>query len=267
MDRLETRELHYFLAVAEKLHFTQAAESLGIAQPVLSRAIARLERRMDVALLARTSRSVQLTNAGVVFLDECRRLLEDLDKAVRRTQRAAHHRGLVIAVRPGTGSGLVAEILRHYTGPETEIVFTHNGASALRDGTADAALLCMGSDDLTDLEHVEVGQEHPVALVPSNHLLAERPTVTSANLQDQTGYQDHCPAVGLDEITDMVALGRLITIVGSSVTDRLPPQVAAVPVADLPPTILAMCWAPHNGNANLAALVRSAITKATDNGT
>jgi hypothetical protein len=60
--------------------------------------------------------------------------------------------------------------------------------------------------------------------------------------------------VGLDEIMDLVALGRLVTIVGSAATDRLPLDIAAVPVTDLPPTTLAFCWPPRKTNAELLAL-------------
>jgi LysR family transcriptional regulator, benzoate and cis,cis-muconate-responsive activator of ben and cat genes len=66
---METRELRY---VAEELHFGRAAQRLGIAQPPLSRAIAQLERRLGVALLERTSRTVMLTEAGSVLLREGR---------------------------------------------------------------------------------------------------------------------------------------------------------------------------------------------------
>ncbi|MFF3330673.1 LysR family transcriptional regulator [Streptomyces sp. NPDC002888] len=75
MERLETRELEYFVAVAEELHFGRAAERLGIAQPPLSRAISRLERRMGVQSFERTSRRVDLTAAGAVFLAESRKVL------------------------------------------------------------------------------------------------------------------------------------------------------------------------------------------------
>ncbi|MFJ8364220.1 LysR family transcriptional regulator [Streptomyces sp. NPDC093984] len=257
MDRLETRELEYFAAIAEELHFSRAAENLGISQPVLSRAIARLERRMGVRLLNRTSRRVELTEAGRTFSDECRRLLRLLDIAVRRTQRSADAPRLVIAVRPGTGSGLLSRVLRDYTGPEPELVFTHDRAGALRDGVADAALLCKGSDDLTGLRGVEVGEENPMVLLPRDHRLADRAALTVADIQGEPGYRSHCPEVGLDEITDRVALGRLVPVVGSAVVDRLPTEVTAVPVTDLPPTTLAFCWSPENSNPDLRRLVDS----------
>ncbi|WP_433446495.1 LysR family transcriptional regulator [Streptomyces sp. CA-142005] len=254
MDRLETRELVYFAAVAEELHFSRAAENLGIAQPVLSRAIARLERRMSVRLLNRTSRKVELTEAGRTFHHECRRLLRQLDVAVRRTRRSADMPGLVIAVRPGTGSGLLAQVLRRHTGPEPELAFTHDQAGAVRDGIADAAVLCVGSDDLAGLQGVEVGQEKPVALLRRDHVLAGRAAVTVADLQGEPGYRSHCPEVGLDEIMDRVALGRLVTVVGSAAADRMPGGVAAVPVTDLPPTTLAFCWSPETTNPELLKL-------------
>lgn len=254
MDRLETRELVYFVEIAEERHFSRAAENLGISQPVLSRAIARLERRMGVRLLDRTSRRVELTDAGQTFHAECRQLLRGLDIAVRRTQRAADTPRLVVAVRPGTGSGLLTDVLRRYAGPEPEFVFTHDRAAAVRDGIADVALVCLDTEDISGLRGVEVGEELPMLLLPAGHRLAGRAALAAADLVDEPGYRARCPEIGIDEIMDRVALGRLVTVVGSAASERLPRDVVAVPVTDLPPTTLAFCWSPTTRNQSLVEL-------------
>jgi DNA-binding transcriptional LysR family regulator len=263
MERLDTRELVYFVAVAEELHFSRAARRLGIAQPPLSRAVSRLERRMGVLLLERTSRHVELTLAGGVFLDECRRLLQGLDDAVRHTRQAASSARLVLAVRPGAASGLLAQLLRSHTGTQPELIFTHDQARALREGTADIALLCIHSDDLTDLLTITVAEERPVALLPHGHHLARRAEVTVTELRQDPAYQEQCPAVGLDEILDRVALGRLVTVVGSSTTDRLTPEVVAIPVSDLPTTTLALGWPGRTSRPEIVSFARAAQRIAT----
>ena len=86
MNTIEVRELVHFTTVADALHFGVAAEKLGISQPPLSRSIARLERRLGFALFHRTTRRISLTPAGEAFLTDCRRLLADMDGAIRRAQ-------------------------------------------------------------------------------------------------------------------------------------------------------------------------------------
>ena len=96
---IEFRQLRYFAAVAEELHFGRAAARLYISQPGLSQAIARLERELEVRLFTRTRSSVELTEAGAELLHRGRRLLADLDNTVERVRMTG--RGQAGLVRIG----------------------------------------------------------------------------------------------------------------------------------------------------------------------
>ncbi|HTR07437.1 MAG TPA: LysR family transcriptional regulator [Paraburkholderia sp.] len=87
---MELKQLRYFVAVAEELHFGRAARRLFISQPALSFDIRKFEEQLGVQLLERTSKAVALTNAGHVLLEEARRLLEQADEVRRIATRSAH---------------------------------------------------------------------------------------------------------------------------------------------------------------------------------
>jgi DNA-binding transcriptional LysR family regulator len=225
--------------VAEALHFGQAAERLGITQPPLSRAIAQLERRVGVPLLARTTRQVTLTAAGEVFLAECRTILAGMDTAVRKARKAAEQQRVTIATRPAFGPGILPALLD----PLTDVVFTYDELGTLLDGTADVALMCQ-STAVPGLELMELGLEEPVVLLPAGHPMAGRPFLTLAEVAALPGYAAQLPNEALDVMVDRVALGRLVVVVGEGVRDRLGGSVRAVPVHGYPATQLVLAWLP-----------------------
>jgi DNA-binding transcriptional LysR family regulator len=95
---LELRQLRYFVAVAEELHFGRAAERLHMSQSPLSRAIRELERELGLVLFVRTTRRVELTRAGSALLERARRALAEIDAAVEDARRAAEPDGGLLGV-------------------------------------------------------------------------------------------------------------------------------------------------------------------------
>src|SRR5438105_979565 len=125
-ERMELRHLRYFVAVAEELHFGRAAIRLSIVQPSLSQQIRQLEDELGFPLLQRTKRSVELTEAGKVFLSAARDVLAQVQEAKRSAQRA--YRGevgrLVIGYTSSSTYDLLPMMLRVYRErfPHVEVV-------------------------------------------------------------------------------------------------------------------------------------------------
>ncbi|MEA1673791.1 LysR family transcriptional regulator [Nitrospirillum sp. BR 11163] len=86
---MDIRHLRYFTAVAEELHFTRAAEKLGIRQPPLSQQIQQLEREIGSPLFHRLSRGVELTAVGASFLEDAKAILAQIDRAVTSARQVA----------------------------------------------------------------------------------------------------------------------------------------------------------------------------------
>jgi DNA-binding transcriptional LysR family regulator len=95
---LTLKQLRYFVAVAEELSFTRAAARLHLSQPALSVQIARLERDVGAQLLIRTSRSVELTDAGRGFHEDARRVIADLERARERARRTQETAGAALRI-------------------------------------------------------------------------------------------------------------------------------------------------------------------------
>jgi DNA-binding transcriptional LysR family regulator len=105
---IELRQLRYFVAVAEELHFGRAAERLHMSQSPLSRAIRELERELGVVLFVRTTRRVELTRAGALLLDRTRRALAEIDGAVADARRLSTSGEGLLRLGHGPFNGAVA---------------------------------------------------------------------------------------------------------------------------------------------------------------
>jgi DNA-binding transcriptional LysR family regulator len=279
---METRELRYFVAVAEELHFGRAAQRLGIAQPPLSRAIARLERRLGAVLLDRSSRSVALTAAGSVLLREARAALEAVEAAERRTRRAALAAtgapDVVLVTKAGASGELLAALLAaHAAEPDAaavEVLLCGPGEQErlLRDGRADVALLHRPFDATAGFDTEELLTEGQVVVLPAGHPLAGRAQVRRAEVTARSGlpvprwpgrdgaYPDGPGPQVRDhaQLMQLIALGRATAVLPDSVRSRLRDDLVTVPVVDAPPVTTVIAWPAHSRSAAVAALVRTA---------
>ena len=271
---MDSRELRYFVAVAEELNFGRAATRLGMAQPPLSRAVQQLERRLGVTLFTRTSRQVTLTEAGEVLLREGRRALTALTAAERRTQRAGTR--LVLAMKPNSDGDLVEKILAEYAASpapvEVEVHICGIGQQArlLREGEADVALLRFPHDDTEGFAYEELLTEQDVVVLPRTHRLADRRSLTMADLRDeQFPRWPSSPPNGGPLVRDpaqlmqLIALGRTIALLPASSQHHLRTDLVTVPVTDAPTSTLAIAWQEDSRSKPLAALIQAATAVAS----
>src|SRR5262249_39062450 len=107
-QQIELRQLRYFVAVAEELHFGRAAEGLHMSQSPLSRAIRELERDLGAVLFVRTTRRVELTPAGSRLLERSRKALAEIDGAIVEARQSARTEEAVLRLGCGPFSGDVA---------------------------------------------------------------------------------------------------------------------------------------------------------------
>jgi DNA-binding transcriptional LysR family regulator len=150
----ELRELYYFVAVAEELHFARAADRVGIHQSPLSKAITLMERHLGVRLFVRDRRSTQLTTVGEALLTDARRILAEADQARRGIVAAAAGRSgrLRIAITDGLAQPRVAALLRR-TYSEDSAISVHvmqcslsEQLRLLRSGLLDVGLTLTAPD-------------------------------------------------------------------------------------------------------------------------
>ncbi|MEU5692815.1 LysR family transcriptional regulator [Actinosynnema sp. NPDC020468] len=276
MDLLETRELTYFVAVAEELHFGRAARRLGIAQPPLSRAIRRIEQRLGVVLVERSARGNELTAAGEVLLHEARKALDAVAAADRRTRRAGlDEPRLVLVMKANSDAGLLLAALEAYRAEpdsvpvEVTVCGIGEQAGVLRDGRADVALLHLPYDDTSGFDVEELLVEGAVAVLPREHRLAGRSTLLMADLAGETFPRRPGKAGGTGpeardsaQLMQLIAVGQVVAVLPDSVRHDLRADLVAVPVSDGPVTTVAVGWPERSRSRAVAAFVRAAAKAA-----
>lgn len=260
MDDVETRELRYFVAVAEELHFGRAALRLGMAQPPLSRAIRQLEDRIGVRLFDRDRRGVRLTPAGEALLREAPAALDAVRAAVRRARRAgAPERRLVLATKAGSSHEFLQALLD--AAPDdlpVDVALCEIGEQAglLRDGTADVAVMHRPFDDFAGIDAVDLYSEPQVAIVPASHPLARRRSLTMAEVSSVPDLPmarwpladwSYPPGPGPEvhsqsQLAQLVALGRTLLVIPRSSRAWQWPEHVAVPVLDAPLATTVLGW-------------------------
>jgi DNA-binding transcriptional LysR family regulator len=191
-NMLELRHLRYFVAVAENLNFSRAAEQLHMAQPPLSVAIRQLEQAVGVALLRRTTREVALTEAGRAFLDDARRTLSLVDKSVTEARRIAC--GELGQLRVGYGSatrfGTLPAVGKAFRKSRPDVVvvveemWNARMPEALVSGGVDVALACC-PEIHTALSYAPIRREGIVALVAHGHPMAGRGAISLVELENE----------------------------------------------------------------------------------
>jgi LysR family hca operon transcriptional activator len=189
--KMELRHLRYFVAVAEELNFTRAAQRLNTAQPSLSQQIKQLEANINVRLLERSKRQVALTEGGKVFLVEAREILARVEQAGQRAARAQQGKSseLIIGVVPAAEIKILPKLIPQVERslPKVRLVF-HNLPSAeqkrlLARGSLDFGLL-RGPFEDPHLEVENVLWEKLVAALPASHPLARKKTVSIRQLNE-----------------------------------------------------------------------------------
>jgi DNA-binding transcriptional LysR family regulator len=285
------RDLRYFVAVAEELNFTRAAQRVHISQPALSKQIHGLETALRAQLFARDRRQVQLTAAGAALLDIARRLLADWDEGMAAVADAAAEqaRTLRVGTLTSIGRALYPGVVSHFAKREPGWhIELHSFSWAdptagLGDQTIDTAFLWLPLDTADIAVRTLVTERRFVAL-SSRHPLAGRHHVSFAEIADEPFVAlplaagplrdfwlatferaGKAPTVAAevtsaDETFEVVSSGAAVTLLaeGNAVVYARP-GIVCIPVSDLGPAQLAVAWRRNDRRHAVQSFIHACI--------
>jgi DNA-binding transcriptional LysR family regulator len=190
---IDLRLLRQYIAVAEELHFHRAAARLNMSQPPLTAAIRRLEEEIGAELIERGNRTVGLTAAGAVFLEEARRTVAQADRAVAAAREAAEGRSGVVRLSY-IGSALygrLPERIRQFRQSFPTVRLEMREATSaqqvvlLRDGQSDVGVVIPPVPDTGDLVFQNFDTDRLVIALPRGHRLARADELVLSDLADE----------------------------------------------------------------------------------
>jgi len=206
MTNITIQELRAYIALAQTLSFTRAAQLLNLSQPSLSYKLQQLEEKLGTLLFERSSRRVNLTPAGEKILPNAERLLQDLDNTLLHMKQLCQEDNyrIVITCSEGLAASLLTPVISQF-----QQKFSHTGISILDDSdarvvdnlTSGAAHLGVTSywPDHSDFLSVPIGSDQLCVLLPSQHPLALDPQINIEQLAGQ-------PFIGLTHQSDPAQL-------------------------------------------------------------
>jgi DNA-binding transcriptional LysR family regulator len=215
---MEIRHLEHFLVVAEERHFTRAARRLHLVQSAVSASIRALERDLEIDLFRRTTRRVELTDAGALLVPQARRILADVDAA--RELLADIGRGLRGTLTIGTMQALsagpldIAQVLGDFCAehPLVEVRLRQAGSGSvelseeLRQGRIDLAILSLPERAPAGVALEPLGSEQMAFVCAPQHPLATRTSVRLGEVADER-FIDHPTGWGTRAAVDQAFAG------------------------------------------------------------
>ncbi|WP_326566272.1 LysR substrate-binding domain-containing protein [Amycolatopsis rhabdoformis] len=266
------RDLRYFVAVAEELHFTRAAERLYVSQPALSKQIRMLERQLGAALFDRDRRDVRLTAAGEALLPHARRVLAEWGTAETALEQAKTQLTVGMSTSPGRG-GMLPAIRSRFTAEHPHARLTlrqigwHDSTAGLADGSTDVAFVWLPVPGAERYRWVVVAEEPRLVAMSAGHRLAAQSTVDFQDLLDEPflalpadagPLRDYwlapearggrAPVIGAeissaDETYEALVDGRGVCLIAAGNAPLLTRgDVVALPVRGVAPSRLALAW-------------------------
>jgi DNA-binding transcriptional LysR family regulator len=287
------RNLRYFVAVAEELHFSRAAERLHVSQPALSKQVRQLERELRFQLFRRDRRRVELTAAGEALLPTARQLLADWEQGLAEASSRASEEGKVLQVgfQTSVGGGLYQDIAARFAERrpdwrlELRLHAWSDPTGGLLDRSADVAFLWLPAGAERTVQVRLLRSERRFVALPARHRLAGRKALQFADLLDEPfvalpeeagplrdywlalDERDGRPAkIGAeaatpDEAFEAVETGQgVVLIAEGNTTIYARPGLVYRPVLDLTPCGLAVAW--RRGDRRAA--VRDLVSIATE---